>query len=63
MFAFSLWATVGGDLRTAVVRGRVGEQTVRLTAPRSHERLRISGTYEGPDLLMMLIVGSLAYFT
>ena len=59
---FVLWATQGGDLRQTVVRGTVDGRPLELIATRG-EQLRITGNFAGPDALLLLIVGSVAYFS
>jgi hypothetical protein len=59
---FALWATVGGDLRVAVVHGLVDGQPVDVRATHAGSSLQITGSYSGPDVLLLLIVGTLAYF-
>jgi len=61
---FALWAAQGGDLRRATVRGTVGDRPVSLTAsqePGPH--LSFTGNYAGPDVILLLIVGGLAWFS
>ncbi len=60
--SFSLWATLEGDLTRGIVRGTVGGRPFELTATSDYHHLHIVGTYQGPDALLIVIVGSLANF-
>ena len=60
---FELWATISDNRWEGLARGTVGGRPVALTATHlTHNHLRLEGSYHGPDVLLMLIAGALAYF-
>jgi hypothetical protein len=62
---FTLYGAVSSDLTRAVVGGVVGDHSVRLECDVQRDRSRtahITGTYHGPLLLLVLVVGTTLYF-
>ncbi len=60
--AFSLYATIAGDLRSGLIRGNVGGKPTQLTAKVQSGVIRVTGDYSGPAALLVLAIGSLLYF-
>jgi hypothetical protein len=62
---FTVYGTVNSSLTRAVVGGTIGDRDVRLecTVPRLKSRtVTITGTYNGPLPLLLLILGASLYF-
>lgn len=55
--AITLFVTVAGDLSDAHIHGVIGGQAVSIQATRS----QVTGRYEGPAALFLLLVGCLIY--
>jgi len=60
--AFSLYATIAGDLRSGLIRGTVGGKPTKLTAKVESGEIRVTGDYSGPSALVVIAVCSLLYF-
>ena len=63
--AFALAATISGDLRHAIIIGKVNNTPIRLDAHRRSNQPRkthVTGHYNGPPVLLAFIVPTLLHF-
>jgi hypothetical protein len=60
--AFSLYASIAGDLRSGLIRGIVGGKPAQLKARVQSGAIHITGDYSGPSALFVIAACTLLYF-
>ena len=59
---YTIYAAIDGPLTAAKIRGTVAGTSIRVDAARTREQTRLTGSYEGPPVLLALVAGALLHF-
>lgn len=63
---YTIYAAIDGPLTAAKIRGTVAGTSIRIDAARTRqprgEQIRLTGSYEGPLVLLTLVAGALQHF-